>query len=119
MQEDRFLPESLTGAYEGMFPKTTGALMSLFLETGRYKEAELNIRCILNVIRDNGMERIPRVIRYCAGFNDPSAVSRAKPHPDCRMLHGRATPVIKSGTRFISVIKRNKRSSKNDECNVL
>jgi hypothetical protein len=62
MQEDGFLPESLTGAYEGMFPRTTGALVSLFLETGRYKEAELNIRCVLDAIRDNGMERIPRVI---------------------------------------------------------
>lgn len=62
MQSDGFLPESLTGAYEGMFPRTTGALVSLFIETGRYKEAELNISCVLNAIKENGMERIPRVI---------------------------------------------------------
>jgi len=62
MHPDGFLPESLTGAYEGMFPRTTGALVSLFIETGRYKEAELNIRCVLDAIKENGMERIPRVI---------------------------------------------------------
>ncbi|WP_158798995.1 hypothetical protein [Pedobacter sp. L105] len=62
MQKDGFLPESLTGSYQGMFPRTTGALVSLFLETGRYKEAQLNIQCVLNAIKDNGMERIPRVI---------------------------------------------------------
>src|SRR6185312_7027722 len=47
MQPDGFLPESLTGAYRGMFPRTTGALVSLLLESGREAEAERNIGCVL------------------------------------------------------------------------
>ncbi|MBE9586050.1 hypothetical protein IM792_16475 [Mucilaginibacter sp. JRF] len=62
MHKDGFLPESLTGAYEGMFPRTTGALVSLFIETGRLKEAELNIKTVLDAVKQNDMERIPRVI---------------------------------------------------------
>jgi hypothetical protein len=62
MHNDGFLPESLTGSYEGMFPRTTGALVSLFIETGRYREAELNIKCVLDAVKQNGMERIPRII---------------------------------------------------------
>jgi hypothetical protein len=62
MGKDGFLPESLTGAYEGMYCRTTGALVSLFIETGRYKEAEKNIQCILDAVSENEMERIPHVI---------------------------------------------------------
>jgi hypothetical protein len=62
MGKDGFLPESLTGAYEGMYCRTTGALVSLFLETGRLKEAELNIQCILNATTQYDMERIPHVV---------------------------------------------------------
>jgi hypothetical protein len=62
MGKDGFLPESLTGAYEGMYCRTTGALVSLFIETGRYKEAEKNIQCILDAVAENEMERIPHVI---------------------------------------------------------
>jgi hypothetical protein len=62
MGKDGFLPESLTGAYEGMYCRTTGALVSLFLETGRLKEAELNIQCVLNATTQYDMERIPHVV---------------------------------------------------------
>jgi hypothetical protein len=62
MGKDGFLPESLTGAYEGMYCRTTGALVSLFIETGRLKEAELNIKCVLDATTQNDMERIPHVI---------------------------------------------------------
>jgi hypothetical protein len=48
MDKDGFLPESMTGAYEGMYCRTTGALVSLLIETGRLKEAELNLQCVLN-----------------------------------------------------------------------
>ncbi|HMG08746.1 MAG TPA: hypothetical protein VK609_09565, partial [Mucilaginibacter sp.] len=61
MGKDGFLPESLTGAYEGMYCRTTGALVSLFLETGQLKEAELNIQCVLNATTQYDMERIPHV----------------------------------------------------------
>lgn len=62
MHSDGYLQESLTGAYEGMFCRTTGPLVMLFIETGRYKEAEQNIQCVLNAITANNMERVPHVI---------------------------------------------------------
>ncbi|WDF79639.1 hypothetical protein PQ469_06420 [Mucilaginibacter sp. KACC 22773] len=62
MRKDGFLPESLTGAYEGMYCRTTGAMVSLLIETGRLKEAELNIKCVLDATTQNHMERIPHVI---------------------------------------------------------
>ena len=62
MRKDGYLPESLTGAYDGMYCRTTGALVLLFIETGRYEEAEKNIRCILDAVAENDMERIPHVI---------------------------------------------------------
>jgi len=62
MGKDGFLPESLTGAYEGMYCRTTGAMVSLLIETGRLKEAELNIKCVLDATAQNDMERIPHVI---------------------------------------------------------
>lgn len=62
MGNDGYLPESLSGAYDGMYCRTTGALVSLFIETGRYKEAERNIQCILDAVAENDMERIPHVI---------------------------------------------------------
>ncbi len=62
MDKNGFLQESLTGAYEGMYCRTTGALVSLLMETGRLKEAELNIKCVLDATTQNDMERIPHVI---------------------------------------------------------
>ena len=62
MSRDGYLPESLSGAYEGMYCRTTGALVSLFIETGRYEEAEKNIQCVLDAVVENDMERIPHVI---------------------------------------------------------
>jgi hypothetical protein len=62
MDPDGYMPESLTGAYQGMFPRTTGALALLLIETGDYERAEANINYVLNAITAHGMERIPRVI---------------------------------------------------------
>jgi hypothetical protein len=62
MGKDGYLQESVTGAYDGMYCRTTGALVSLFIETGRYKEAEKDIQCVLDAVIENNMERIPHVI---------------------------------------------------------
>lgn len=62
MDDDGYLPESLTGAYQGMFPRTTGAFVLLLIETGRYDEAEANINYVLKAITAHDMERIPRVV---------------------------------------------------------
>lgn len=60
--KDGFLPESITGAYEGMYCRTTGPLVFLLLETGRLREARQVIHCVLTATRQNNLERIPHVI---------------------------------------------------------
>lgn len=62
IDKDGFQPESLTGAYGGMFPRTTGAMVSLLIETEQYSLAERTLNCVLKAIRQNDYERIPRVI---------------------------------------------------------
>ncbi|MDJ1480628.1 hypothetical protein QNI16_09040 [Cytophagaceae bacterium YF14B1] len=62
MGKDGFLPESLTGAYEGMYCRTVGALVPLLIETGRFQEAEATISCVLKATQENELERIPHVI---------------------------------------------------------
>jgi hypothetical protein len=57
-----FVPESLTGAYAGMFPRTVGALSLLYLETGRLDEAQKSIACVLRVMEQNNLELVPHVI---------------------------------------------------------
>jgi hypothetical protein len=64
MQKNGYLQESLTGAYEGMFCRTTGPMVLLFIETGRLKEAEAIIQCVLDATAQNDMERIPHVIGF-------------------------------------------------------
>lgn len=57
-----FFQESLTGAYSGMFPRTVGALVSLFLETGELECCERLIGCVLQAMQVNDMERVPHVL---------------------------------------------------------
>ncbi|MEN8228236.1 MAG: hypothetical protein ABFS38_08790 [Bacteroidota bacterium] len=58
---DGFLQESLTGRYPGMFPRTVGGIVSLFIETGELDVAERIINCTLEAMMVNEMERIPHV----------------------------------------------------------
>jgi hypothetical protein len=60
--KDGFLPESLTGAYEGMYCRTTGALVPLLLETARLNESERIINCVLTAMDQFKMDRVPHVI---------------------------------------------------------
>ena len=60
--QDGFLPESITGAYEGMYCRTTGPLVALFIETGRFEEAQHTINCVLAATKQHQLERIPHVI---------------------------------------------------------
>lgn len=62
LQSDGYLPESVTGAYPGMFTRTTGALISLFLETGRYEESERTLSLIFQVMTGNHQETVPHVL---------------------------------------------------------
>jgi hypothetical protein len=61
IDSDGFLQESLTGRYPGMFPRTVGGAVSLFLETGELEVAEKLISCTLQAMTLNEMERIPHV----------------------------------------------------------
>jgi hypothetical protein len=61
VEPDGFFQESLTGAYAGMFPRTVGGLVSLFLETGELGRCERLIDCTLTATQENGMERLPHV----------------------------------------------------------
>ena len=58
---DGFMQESLTDRYPGMFPRTVGGAVALFLETGEHQIAEKIIRCTLEAMTVNEMERIPHV----------------------------------------------------------
>lgn len=61
-QADGFLPESVTGAYQGMFPRTVGAYALLMVETKQYGAAEKSLDCVLRALRQNHYERVPRII---------------------------------------------------------
>lgn len=61
VEPDGFFQESMTGAYAGMFPRTVGGLVSLFLETGELDACERLVGCVLEATRVNGMERVPHV----------------------------------------------------------
>ena len=61
VEPDGFFQESLTGAYPGMFPRTVGGLVSLFLETGQLDACERLVQCVLNATVANDMERVPHV----------------------------------------------------------
>jgi hypothetical protein len=58
---DGFLQESFTGRYPGMFPRTVGGAVALFIETGELQVAEKLIHCTLQAMTENEMERIPHV----------------------------------------------------------
>ncbi|VAX15770.1 hypothetical protein MNBD_IGNAVI01-490 [hydrothermal vent metagenome] len=55
------MQESLTGRYPGMFPRTVGGIVSLFLETGELDVSEKIINSTLEAMTVNDMERIPHV----------------------------------------------------------
>ncbi|RLA55343.1 MAG: hypothetical protein DRR04_14860 [Gammaproteobacteria bacterium] len=62
IQPDGYLRESLTGAYGGMFPRTSGSMGQLLIETGELDKLESALSCILNSMLENDMERIPHII---------------------------------------------------------
>lgn len=61
-QSDGYLPESITGAYQGMFPRTVGAYALLMIETKQYEAAEQSLNCVLTALNQTGYLRVPRVI---------------------------------------------------------
>lgn len=62
IREDGFFPESLTGTYPGMFPRTVGALARLLISTGRCDLLEKNIMFCMDAMRKYDLEHVPHVI---------------------------------------------------------
>ena len=62
IEDDGYIEESLTGAYDGMYPRTTGGVGSLLLETGDYESAKRLLNLDMQVASQYGMERLPHVI---------------------------------------------------------
>ncbi len=59
--DDGFFQESANGGYIGMFPRTIGAIISLYLETGDLDRCERILDCVVKATEENEMERIPHV----------------------------------------------------------
>jgi len=57
-----YLPESLTGAYGGEFPRTLGPYVFLLLENGEFGKAKKALQYVLDAASLSGMSRIPHVI---------------------------------------------------------
>ncbi|MDD3079934.1 MAG: hypothetical protein PHH37_12645 [Paludibacter sp.] len=62
MDSSGYLPESLTGAYKGMYPRTVGAYALLMIETERYSKAEIALKYILDAMKDNEEIFVPHVV---------------------------------------------------------
>lgn len=62
VRSDGYFQESLTGAYQGMFPRTVGGVGRLFLETGELDKLENMLNYCLEAMQANDMERVPHVI---------------------------------------------------------
>ncbi len=64
LDSDGYFPESIIEGttYPGMYPRTIGALILLFIETGRYEEAERSLKCLLDFMKNKGLYYVPHVV---------------------------------------------------------
>jgi len=60
-EPDGFFQETMSAAYPGMYPRTTGALTLLFLELGLPDRAQNTLKCVFEAARQNKMTRIPHI----------------------------------------------------------
>lgn len=91
-----YFEESLTGAYGGMFPRTVGGLVSLFLETGELDKSERLIGFVLRAMELNDMERVPHVLGRGGWADEPVADGQSVVQP----LHPIALYRLDQPTRF-------------------
>jgi hypothetical protein len=59
---DGYFQESLTGVYQGMFPRTVGALARLLTLIGEIEPLQLCVDYVLGVMEEEGLDRVPHVI---------------------------------------------------------
>lgn len=62
VESDGYFQESVNGAYVGMFPRTVGGLVSLFMETGEKEKARKVVDMVLKSAKANNMHRCPHVL---------------------------------------------------------
>lgn len=62
VEPDGFFQESVTGAYAGMFPRTVGGLVSLFVQTDELDKARRCVDVVLKAAKSNDMSRCPHVL---------------------------------------------------------
>lgn len=62
LHPDGYLPESLTGAYGGEFPRTLGPYVFFLLENGELEKARKVLQYVLDATSLAEMDRIPHVI---------------------------------------------------------
>lgn len=88
VQPNGFFPESLTGAYNGMFPRSIGALAQLFLATDREEPIEQMLRYCFRSMSQFKMERVPHVIGQ---ENESGEISRVD---DVDQIDGQAHVIL-------------------------
>ena len=59
---DGYLPESLTGAYPGMFPRSASAFVFMMLEKHQWETAKKVLRYVLQATRLSHLQWVPHVI---------------------------------------------------------
>lgn len=99
IQPNGYFQESLTGAYEGMFPRTIGGVGRLFLETGELDKLESVLNYCLEAMLDNDMERIPHVIapqesQVSSALGKDSSVRRYKIISKMDQIDGQAHVIM-------------------------
>lgn len=62
VRADGYFPESLTGAYAGMFPRTVAGLARVWLATGRAALLRASLAFVKAVMEERDLEDVPHVI---------------------------------------------------------
>ena len=71
---DGYLPESLTGAYPGMFPRTVGPYVFLMLEKHQWRIAKKVLRYTLEATALSHLHRVPHVIGRAYSQHKPLVI---------------------------------------------
>lgn len=61
-EPDGYFAESLSGAYEGEYCRTIGALTELYLELGEYRRARSALEFVFSCMEQNELARVPHVL---------------------------------------------------------
>jgi len=122
IEDDGYLEESLTGAYDGMYPRTTGGVATLLMETGDYENAKKILNLDMQVGNQYKMERMPHVIgkhrgRLIRPVADANNIAQVKTnHVVLQMTPGGcgAVSFVAGSNKGIKAVEAAIRSKKSD-----